>query len=119
MKAIIKENFLIVNGFDSKLQGKAVFGKILEIDLTKRVTLNFERTQYAVIDKPSCLIKKKYSWDELVNLEYEVFDLNSNPKFLSLFEEVVIAWEEYYLGVSSYVNLYNRFPEVESEFLTD
>jgi hypothetical protein len=117
MKAIIKENLLIVNAFDLNLQGKTVFGKILEIDLTERVTINFEKTKYAVINKPSCLMRLETDWDLLVDLDLEVFNLDSKPQFLSLFQEVVIAWEEYYQGVSSYVNLYNKFPEVETEIL--
>tara|TARA_R110002051_G_scaffold181774_1_gene251322 strand:- start:90726 stop:91088 length:363 start_codon:yes stop_codon:yes gene_type:complete len=113
MKAIIKGNLLIVNTFDLNLYGKTVFGKILEIDLTERVTLEFEDTNYTISNRPSCHIQDESTWNKLVNLNFEVFNLHTEPQFLTLFEEVANTLEEYYKGISFYVSLYNKLPLIE------
>ncbi len=118
MKAMIYENSLIVNTFDRELLGKVIFGKILKIDLSKKVSFELSRTQSKLLDRPESFAIEQDQWDMMIDMEFEVFDLNLKPDLMILFEEVSQTWEEYYTSISDYVSLYNKFPEIEPMLIT-
>lgn len=114
MKAIINKDSLIINTFDRELQGKPLYGRIIMIDLETRETIKLDGTELSIIDMPMYNFLTELKWDETKDKnELTIFELSSKPKLVSLFEEVSRAWNEYCNAISCYINLYNRFPELE------